>query len=96
MVFIRSASTVVPSVFSSKTRNLAKLASAITVGRKTMMKILNALKGNKSGASAAEYALIVAVLGGFVVAGSVAFGGSLKTAMTSSGTQLTTEQAKAR
>ena len=61
-----------------------------------MMKILNALKGNKSGASAAEYALIVAVLGGFVVAGSVAFGGSLKTAMTASGTQLTTEQAAKR
>lgn len=61
-----------------------------------MMKILNALKGNKSGASAAEYALIVAVLGGFVVAGSVAFGGSLKDAMSASGTQLTTEQAKAR
>ena len=61
-----------------------------------MMNFLKSLKGNKSGASAAEYALIVAVLGGFVVAGSVAFGGSLKTAMTDSGSQLTTEQAKAR
>ena len=96
VVFIRSASTVVPPMRSSNAWDLARWAPASTVGRKTMMNILNKLKGNKSGASAAEYALIVAVLGGFVVAGSVAFGGSLKTAMTSSGTQLTTEQAKAR
>ena len=61
-----------------------------------MMTFLKSLKGNKSGASAAEYALIVAVLGGFVVAGSVAFGGSLKTAMSASGTQLTDEQGKTR
>jgi len=53
-----------------------------------MMKILNALKGNKSGASAAEYALIVAVLGGFVVLGATAFGGSLESAMSSSGAAL--------
>lgn len=53
-----------------------------------MMKILNALKGNKSGASAAEYALIVAVLGGFVVLGATAFGGSLETALGTSGTEL--------
>jgi pilus assembly protein Flp/PilA len=55
-----------------------------------MMKILNALKGNKSGASAAEYALIVAVLGGFVVLGATAFGGSLQNAMTTTGTDLET------
>ncbi|WP_017668123.1 hypothetical protein [Sandarakinorhabdus sp. AAP62] len=53
-----------------------------------MMKILNALKGNKSGASAAEYALIVAVLGGFVVLGATAFGGSLQGALTTSGGEL--------
>lgn len=56
-----------------------------------MMKILNALKGNKSGASAAEYALIVAVLGGFVVLGATAFGGSLRDAMTTTGTDLTSK-----
>jgi pilus assembly protein Flp/PilA len=56
-----------------------------------MMKILNNLKSNKSGASAAEYALIVAVLGGFVVLGATAFGGSLQTAMTTSGTELTAQ-----
>ncbi|MEI6486189.1 MAG: Flp family type IVb pilin [Sphingomonadales bacterium] len=56
-----------------------------------MMKILNSLKGNKSGASAAEYALIVAVLGGFVVVGATTFGTSLNTALTSTGGQLTTQ-----
>ena len=56
-----------------------------------MMKILKNLKNNKSGASAAEYALIVAVLGGLVVAGANAFGGSLQTAMTSAGTAITTQ-----
>lgn len=68
-----------------------ELASANISGKKTMMKILNALKGNKSGASAAEYALIVAVLGGFVVLGATAFGGSLQNAMTETGTALDAE-----
>ena len=40
-----------------------------------MMKILRNLKTNKSGASAAEYALMVAVMGGLVVAGVTALGG---------------------
>lgn len=53
-----------------------------------MIKILKNLKSNKSGASAAEYALIVAVLGGFVVLGANAFGGSLNTTMTNTGTDL--------
>ena len=56
-----------------------------------MMKLLRSLKTSKSGASAAEYALIVAVMGGLVVAGALAFGGSLNTAMTNSGTALTGE-----
>jgi pilus assembly protein Flp/PilA len=53
-----------------------------------MMKILKTLKGNKSGASAAEYALIVAVLGGFVVLGATAFGESLQSALDVSGGEL--------
>ena len=57
-----------------------------------MMKMLRSLKASKSGASAAEYALILAVMGGFVIAATLAFGGSLKTAMTNSGTQLTSAQ----
>ncbi len=51
-----------------------------------MMKILNNLKNNKSGASAAEYALIVAVLGGFVVGGASLFGQSLTNTMSQTGT----------
>lgn len=50
-----------------------------------MMKILNNLKNNKSGASAAEYALIVAVLGGFVVGGASLFGQSLTDTMAQTG-----------
>ncbi len=53
-----------------------------------MFKLLRKLKMDESGASAAEYALIVAVLGGFVVLGATAFGGSLQNAMTNTGTAL--------
>jgi pilus assembly protein Flp/PilA len=70
---------------------LQELASANNSGKKTMMKILKNLKGNKSGASAAEYALIVAVLGGFVVLGATAFGGSLNSALTTTGGDLETQ-----
>jgi pilus assembly protein Flp/PilA len=45
-----------------------------------MMKFLKALKSNKSGASAAEYALILAVLGGITLAGAQLVGGGLNTA----------------
>ena len=45
-----------------------------------MMKILKALKSNKSGASAAEYALILAVLGGITLAGATVVGGGLTNA----------------
>ena len=54
-----------------------------------MMKLLRKIKVNESGASAAEYALIVAVLGGAVIAASTAFGGSLVKAFTDSGTKIT-------
>lgn len=53
-----------------------------------MSTLFRTLRGSKSGASAAEYALIVAVLGTFVVAGTIAFGNSLQTALTNSGTAL--------
>ncbi|WP_310498711.1 Flp family type IVb pilin [Sandarakinorhabdus sp.] len=56
-----------------------------------MMKFLKSLKGDKSGASAAEYALIVAVLGGFVVAGATLFGGSLSGALDTTGKDLAAE-----
>ena len=61
-----------------------------------MMKLLRSIKVDNSGASAAEYALILAVMGGFVIAATLAFGGSLKTSMTASGTQITDNQAQSR
>jgi pilus assembly protein Flp/PilA len=54
-----------------------------------MIKFIRNLKKNTSGASAAEYALITAVLGGFVVAGATAFGGGLTGAFNTAGTDLT-------
>lgn len=56
-----------------------------------MLKLIRNLKKNTSGASAAEYALIVAVLGGFVIAGATAFGGGLRDGMGSSGTAIAAE-----
>ena len=55
-----------------------------------MTKMLSNLKNSKNGASAAEYALIVAVMGGLVVAGVTLLGGSFKTALGTSGTYLET------
>ncbi|MBV8971687.1 MAG: Flp family type IVb pilin [Sphingomonadaceae bacterium] len=55
-----------------------------------MIKLLRSLKKDQSGASAAEYALLVAVIGGFVIAAVTAFGGSMKTAFSNQGTALTT------
>jgi pilus assembly protein Flp/PilA len=46
---------------------------------------------DESGAAAAEYVLIIAVIGGLVAAGGVAFGGKLSTALTTIGTYLTTK-----
>ncbi len=53
-----------------------------------MMNLLRNIKINKSGASAAEYALIVAVMGGLVVIGATLFGGYLKTALSNSGSAI--------
>lgn len=54
-----------------------------------MMKFLKALKSNKSGASAAEYALILGVLGTITLAGATAVGGGLTSAFNSSAVELT-------
>lgn len=59
-----------------------------------MMKILKSLKLNKSGASAAEYALIVAVLGGLVVTGAATFGEGLNTVLDDAGTAMKAETDK--
>ena len=56
-----------------------------------MFKTIRALKSNKKGASAAEYALILAVLGAVIIAGLTTLGKGIsnafnKTAVTLSGT----------
>ena len=53
-----------------------------------MIKLLSKIRTNKSGASAAEYALIVAVMGGLVVTGVTSLGNGFKGAMTTSATQM--------
>jgi pilus assembly protein Flp/PilA len=50
-----------------------------------MMKLLRSLKSDKRGASAAEYALILAVMGGFVVGGTILFGTELSSGLKTSG-----------
>jgi pilus assembly protein Flp/PilA len=44
---------------------------------------------DESGASAAEYVLILAILGSAIAAAMVAFGGSISTALSTAGTKLT-------
>lgn len=55
-----------------------------------MMKLLKKVRVSKSGASAAEYALILAVIGGGIVAAAVALSGSISGAMGRSTTELNT------
>lgn len=50
-----------------------------------MKKFMQKLLGDKAGASAAEYALILAVFGGAVVAGVTILGKDFNTTMTKSG-----------
>ena len=57
-----------------------------------MMKLLKNLKTSKSGASAAEYALMIAVMGGIVVTAVIALGGSISTGLTTASTNLTQAQ----
>ena len=54
-----------------------------------MMKFLRKIKIGKSGASAAEYALILAVIGGGIVVAAVVLSGSISGAMTKAGTSIT-------
>ncbi|MFN3370219.1 MAG: Flp family type IVb pilin [Sphingomonadaceae bacterium] len=46
-----------------------------------MRNLINKLMGDKAGASAAEYALIIAIFGVFVVAGVTTVGGAFEGAM---------------
>jgi len=53
-----------------------------------MIKILRDLTVNKSGASAAEYALIVALVGGAIIVAVTALGTNLKTLFTTENTSV--------
>lgn len=59
-----------------------------------MKNFMQKLLGDKAGASAAEYALILAVFGGAVVAGVTVLGTSFSTTMTNSAADFTAADAK--
>jgi pilus assembly protein Flp/PilA len=50
-----------------------------------MKKFFKAFIADNSGAAAAEYALILGVIGAGIILGALALGGSIKTSMTNSG-----------
>lgn len=52
-----------------------------------MNKLVSFLR-DESGASAAEYVLILAIIGGGIVAAATAFGGSISTALGKAGTAI--------
>lgn len=55
-----------------------------------MTKFIKNFLTDQSGAAAAEYVLILAVIGGGLVAGAVALGGSITDALTAAGTYIET------
>lgn len=57
-----------------------------------MKKFLQMILGDKRGASAAEYALILAIFGGAVVVGVTALGNAFNTTMDSASTDLTADK----
>ena len=54
-----------------------------------MIKMLRTLKTDKKGASAAEYALILAVLGALIIAGLKTLGGAVNNSFSKTATTLT-------
>jgi len=59
-----------------------------------MMKLIRGIKNDKSGASAAEYALIVAIIGGGIIVAAGTFGSSISTALNNMGSKITTNSPK--
>jgi pilus assembly protein Flp/PilA len=55
-----------------------------------MFKLINKLRGDRKGASAAEYALILAILGAGIVAGAIALQSAIGTRLNKSATCVTT------
>ena len=58
-----------------------------------MLKFVKTFVSDESGASAAEYALILAIVGTGIAVASIALGGSISTAMNDAGTCITTPSA---
>ena len=54
-----------------------------------MMKLIRGIKNDKSGASAAEYALMIALVGGAIILTATALGTSIKGVFTSMSTATT-------
>jgi Flp pilus assembly pilin Flp len=53
------------------------------------MQVVSRLRADRRGATAMEYALILAALGGFVIAGATAFGGAVNNAFAANTNALT-------
>lgn len=56
-----------------------------------MQKMITKFLKEESGATAAEYALLVAVLGSLIAAAAKSLGGSINTGFTAAGTCITTK-----
>jgi len=59
-----------------------------------MLKFIRGIRSDKSGASAAEYALIVASVGGGIIVAAGTFGSSISTALDNFGTKITANSPK--
>lgn len=59
-----------------------------------MSKFVTSFLKDESGAAAAEYVLILAIVGAAVAVGALAFGGKLSDALSTIGTSLTTYASK--
>ena len=55
-----------------------------------MLRFLNRFRGDRRGVTALEYGLIAAVMGALIVTAVTTLGGSIETAFSSIGTELTT------
>ena len=60
---------------------------------KITRKIISDFIGNESGASAAEYALILAIVGAGIAAAAIFLGGAISTAINQAGTCIATDGA---
>ena len=71
--------------FPREAGSAARVERATTEGRNQNVKTFINLLKNDSGASAAEYALILAIVGGALAIASIALGGEIAEAMNEAG-----------